>query len=154
MSAPTHTTRVEPTGSRLDDGYRTLITFAVDPDIKIWEKTVTPPGFDGGDPINTTTMHNDDLRTFSPRALSTMTGSKMTVAYDPAAYPQIQAIINVATTVTVAFPNGTKLSFYGFLQTFETGDMAEGAQPEATCVIGVTNQDPSSGAEENPVYGT
>ncbi len=41
---------------RLDDGYQTLIEFAENPAIKLWEKSVTPPGIDGGDAIDTTTM--------------------------------------------------------------------------------------------------
>ncbi len=154
MAAPTYTARVEPSGSRLDDGYRTLVTFAADPDVKLWEKGVTPPGIDGGELINTTTMWNDTLRTMSPASLRTMTDGQMRCAYDPAVYPQIIALVNVKTTVSILFPNGSKLSFFGVLRTFIPDELVEGTQPEATCEISPTNTDPSTGSEQDPVYGT
>jgi hypothetical protein len=58
MAAPVATARVDPTGIKLDDGYRTLVTFATDPNIEFWEKSVTPPGLDGGDALETKTIHN------------------------------------------------------------------------------------------------
>lgn len=154
MSTPTGTARSTPVGNMLDDGYQSLITFEADPDISIWEKTTKPPGVDGGDPIPISTMHNVTLRTFAPRGLRTMTGGGMTVAYDPRCLPQIIALINVETTITQHFPDGTGWAYYGFLQTFEPGDLQEGEQPEATCVIGVTNVDPATGEEEDPNYDT
>jgi hypothetical protein len=154
MSAPAHTARIAPSGNRLDDGFSTIIAFEADPDIKFWEKAVTPPGFDGGDAIPTSTMHNETLRTFAAAALSTMTDASIRVAYDPAVYPQIRALINVEGAITVHFPAGDKLSFFGFLRTFEPDELAEGAQPEATISITCTNQDPVTGDEEDPVYGT
>lgn len=154
MAAPTHTTRIAPSGNRMDDGYQTLIAFSQDPDIKFWEKSVTPPGFDGGDAINTTTMHNTSLRTFASAALQTMTDASVRVAYDPAVIPQIRAIVNVEGAITVHFPGGQKLSFFGFLRTFEPDEMVEGQQPEATITITCTNKDPNTGSEESPVYGT
>lgn len=153
MPAPTPTARVTPSGSRLDDGYQALVTFETDPDVKLWEKEVTPPGIDGGDPINTTTQHNVALRTKSPAALTEMTSSSFTAAYDPAVYPQILALVNVLTVVTYHFPNGTTLAFWGWLRSFEPDGMSEGSQPEATVNIEAANQD-TAGTERDPVYGT
>lgn len=154
MANPTPTTRVAPSGSRLDDGYRSLVTFAVDPDIKLWEKGVTPPGVDGGDAVPTTTMWNSIVRTFSPSSLRTLSNGSMRCAYDPAVYPQILAVVNVKTTVTVLFPNGATLAFHGYLRTFTPDELVEGTQPEATCEIVPTNTDPTTGSETSPVYGT
>ena len=151
MAAPVATLRQDPTGIKLDDGYRTLVTFATDPDICFWEKEVTPPGLDGGDAVETFTMHNDRWRTMAPRALITMTEFELTCAYDPAIYTAALALVNVKTTVTVQFPDGSTLAFYGYLRTFEPDALSEGEQPEATITVQPTNADPQTGAEEGPV---
>lgn len=151
MAAPTPTVRGTPSGIKLKDGFRTKITFATDDNIEFWEKSVKPPGIDGGDSIPQTTMHNVDWRTMSPRQLKTLTESTTTVAYDPLLYTSILALVNVETTVTVTFPDGSTLAFYGFLQKFEPGDLKEGEQPEATVTITPTNFDPTNHVEAAPV---
>lgn len=151
MTAPTVTARQAPTGIRLDEGHPTFITFAADPDVSFWEKTVTPPGLDGGDPVDTTTMHNTRWRTRGARVLITLTDSGTTVAYDPLFYSQALALVNVETSITVTFPDGTTYSFYGFLRTFEPQEISEGEQPEANISITPTNKDPVTGDEEDPV---
>lgn len=153
-TAPSPTARADPSGIKLDDGYRTLVTFASDPNIQFWEKSVTPPGLDGGDEIDTTTMHNDDWRTNAPRALIRMTPFTMTAAYDPSLYTAALALINVKTTVTVTYPDGSTLAFYGFLKTIEFSELVEGTQPECTITVVPTNQDPTTGAEEAPVLAS
>lgn len=154
MTAPVATARVTPDGIKLDDGYQTLVTFAADPNVRLWEKAVTPPGIDGGDAIETTTMHNTTWRTMAPRALRTLTQHTFTAAYDPAIYTQILSLINVRTTITVTFPDTSTLAFYGFLQLFEPGEMTEGEQPEATVTITPTNYDPAAATEEAPVLNS
>lgn len=151
MAAPTPTARQSPTGIRLDDGFSSLITFGADPNICFWEKTVTPPGIDGGDSIETTTMHTDAWRTMAPRQLKTLTDSSTTVAYDPNVFNEILALINVRTTITVTFPDGSTLAFYGFLRSFEPSELTEGEQPEATVNLTPTNYDPTNDVEAAPV---
>jgi hypothetical protein len=151
MAAPTPTPRTTPSGLKLKDGYRALVTFATDANFEVWEKQVTPPGMDGGEPIEQTTMWNDNYRTFAPRALITMTPHTFTGAYDPAFYSAAAALINVETTVTVTFKDGSTLAFYGFLQKFDPQALVEGQQPEATFTIVPTNTDPSDGTEAGPV---
>lgn len=141
MAAPTPTARVAPTGIKLKDGYQALITFALDPNIEFWEKQVTPPGMDGGDPIDQTTMHNVDWRTSAPRALITLTNSSVTVAYDPTVYTACLNLINRETTITVTFSDGSTVAFFGFLKSFTPAAMVEGTQPEATIEIVPTNFD-------------
>lgn len=150
-AAPSATVRQDPSGIKLDDGYRTLVTFASDPNIEFWEKSVTPPGLDGGDEIDTTTMHNDDWRTNAPRALIRMTPFTTTAAYDPSIYTAALALINRKDTVTVRYPDGSTLAFYGFLKTIEFSELVEGTQPECTITVVPTNQDPDTGSEEPPV---
>lgn len=152
MAAPTPTPRVVPSGIFLRDGFSSLITFANDTDIDLWEKTVKPPGLDGGEKVETSTMHSIAYRTFGPRELITMTPASMLCAYDPIVYDQIVAIINDETTITVTFADGSTLAFYGYLQKFEPTDCAEGSQPEATVTIEVTNTDyANSWVEAGPV---
>jgi len=152
MTAPTASTRLTPTGIKLPDGYQSLITFSRDRDVSFWEKTVKPPGLDGGDAIDTTTMHNVLYRTFTSRSLQTMTDAATTVAYDPAVFSQILTnLVNQPGVVTVAYPDGSTLAFYGYLRSFEPNELSEGAQPEASVTITCTNQDPVTGAEEAAV---
>lgn len=141
MAAPTPTTRATPAGIKLEDGYSTLYTFALDANIELWEKTVKPPGLDGGDAIDTTTMHNVDLRTFSPRNLVTMTEGTFKAAYDPVVYTSVLQAVNRRDTVTARFPDGSTVAFYGYLRMFEPDEHQEGTMPEATVTIQPTNWD-------------
>lgn len=151
MAAPTLTARSDPGGIFLCDGYRTLIAFAADPDVSFWEKTVQPPGLDGGDAIDTTTMHNDDLRTKCARSLLDVTDGQATVAYDPAVLDQAYALINTETSVTWHFPDGSTYTAYAYLQKFEPQELQEGEQPEASITIVITNYDPVNHVEAAPV---
>jgi hypothetical protein len=153
MAAPT-TSRSAPGGAFLSDGYQTLVAFQADPDVSFWEKTVKPPGVDGGAPVNTTTMHNVTVRTMAPRNLITMTDMSVKVAYDPRVYEQILLLVNTLTGITVHFSDGSTLDFYGWLQKFEPSDCADGAQPEATVVITPSNMVPVTFAESTPNYKT
>lgn len=148
---PAPTARGNPTGKKLNDGFSTKVTFALAPTISLWEKEVTPPGFDGEEKIDTTTMFNTDLRTFQPRVLKTQTDGSMTCAYDPAALTALITLINKPTTVTVTFPDKSSWAFYGWLQSFVPGTDVEGEQPTAECTITAGNQDPG-GFEALPFY--
>jgi hypothetical protein len=150
MAAPTTTTRQTPSGIRLKDGYSTKIAFKRDPDVSLWEVSVKPPGIDGGDAIETTTMHNADWRTMAARQLQTLTDATTTAAYDPNIYTNVLQLININDEITVHFPDGSTLAFWGFLRSFEPGDNAEGTMPTATVTITPTNMD-NSGAEQAPV---
>ncbi len=146
------TTRSTPGGIMLGDGYSTKIAFSSDPDIEFWERTVKPPGIDGGDPVDRTTMHNLTWRTMASRALRTLTNSSVTAGYDPKVFDSIVAIINVEQEITVHFPDGSILIFYGYLKSFEPNEHSEGALPEATIEIVPTNTNPTTGAESSPDY--
>ena len=150
MAAPTPTTRVTPDGIKLDDGYQTLVTFEADTNISFWEKSINPPGLDGGETNDTTTMHNVTYRTSAPRALKTMTEMTITAAYDPDLYDEALALINVETVITVTFPDGSTLAFWGYLRVFAPSEVAEGSQPECSLTIQPTNQD-TDGAEQAAV---
>lgn len=148
---PTTTARTTPSGIKLTDGYQTLIAPAADPNIAFWERTVQPPGMDGGDMIDTTTMHNTTYRTMSPRSLITLTDMSVTAAYDPNIFNEILSILNVETSWTVHFPDGSTYDFFGALRTLEPSENTEGEMPELTITISPTNQDPQTKAEAAPV---
>jgi len=137
--------------AQMNDGYQTLVSFAADPTVLFYEKSVTPPGVDGGGEVDTTTMLNSTYRTRSPKALITMSNASMTVAYDPATYPEILALVNTNTLVTVTFPDGATLAFWGWLNTFTPGECQEGEQPTADIEIIASNVN-GSGVETAPVH--
>lgn len=155
MAAPSYTARGSLAGHRpLKDGYQALLTLSADSDILIWEKSVTPPGQEGGDPIDQTTMHNATWRTLAPRALITLTECQLTGAYNPQSYSQIQAQLNVEQVISILFSSGNWMAFYGFIRNFQPAAMVEGTQPEATFTVVPTNWDPNANTEEGPAYGT
>jgi hypothetical protein len=137
--------------NRLDDGYQTLVSFNIDPTVLFYEKTVTPPGIDGGGETDTTTMLNTTWRTRNPKALITLANASMVVAYDPATYPEIVALVNVNNLITVTFPDGDTLAFWGWLDSFTPGEHVEGEQPTAEITIVPSNQN-ASGTETAPVH--
>jgi len=136
---------------RLDDGFSTIITLENLPSVKLFEKTVTPPGMTAGGPIDTTTMRNIAWRTAAPKQLKSLTPAQAEVAYATEAYPQIFAQIGVIQLITVTFPDQATLVFYGWLEEFTPGTNTEGEQPTATISIQVGNRDPD-GAEVSPEY--
>ena len=152
MGIPTTSTRGTPGGIKLGDGFQTLIAFENNLVVAFYEKTVTPPGLDGGDPVDTTTMHNATYRTKISRALIEMTDAGIVVAYDPLVLDEIVTLLNVEQSITVNHSNGDKWDFWGFLKSFVPSEVSEGAQPEATIVIVATNTDPSDGSESGPNY--
>lgn len=136
---------------RIDDGFSTTIEFADFPAVLFWEKTVTPPGVDGGGPNDTTTMRNLTLRTQAPKKLKTMTEMTASVAYDPQALQDAFDMVNVNQLITVNFPDGSNWAFWGWLNSITPDEISEGAQPTASVSIQPSNQN-DSGAETDPVF--
>ena len=139
-----------PEGIPLGDGHGTLITFAASSTVSFWEMTVTPPGADGGEPVATTSMHNDLWRTKRPRQLIELTDCSLNAQYDPNLYTDILTLINVETTIGVRFPDGSLMAFYGYLRSFTPQEIQEGSPPTANIVIVPTNWDPVNHVEAGP----
>lgn len=135
----------------LEDGYQSVIVLADAPTIALFEKSVTPPGVEGGAKIDITTQHNQTVRTYAPRSLKEVTDSSMTVGYDPAVLATIIAQINRKQLITVHMPDESTWTFWGYLQNFIPGPNEEGTQPTAQCAIVTTNTD-DTGDEVLPVY--
>lgn len=151
MAAPVPSARSTPGGIKLRDGFRSLITLASFPAIKFWEKQTKPPGLDGGEPIDTTTMHNLRWHTMSPRSLAKSTDGSTTVAYDPKVFDQILQALNDETTLTYSFRDGSTYACYGYLQKFDPSELKEGEMPEASITLVTTNWDPVNNVEADPV---
>ena len=137
---------------RIDDGFSTIISFENYPSIKLWEKTLTPPGVDGGGAVDTTTMRNTAWRTMNPKKLKTMTDSSFTAAYDPAVYSDIVDACNETQRITVTFPDESTILFWGYINSFTPNENTEGEQPTASVAIVATNQN-DAGVETAPVLG-
>lgn len=152
MAAPTPTARTTPTGFFLQDGYRTLVTLALDPAIQFWEKTLKPPGVDVGEMIPETTMFNNFWRTFAFRKLRTLTDGDVKAAYDPNVLSLILSAVGYPTTVTYHFPTNASICYYGGISKFMPDEVEEGKQPEATITLPATNWDYSANVEAGPVY--
>lgn len=152
MTAPAAATRQTPGGKMLADGYQSLVTCALDPDISLWEKEVTPPAIEADDFQEVAHQQSVRWRMKSTRSLLTLGDLTFTAHYDPAVYNQIRAIAGINTTWTVHFPDHATLAFYGGLKSFTPAGLADGTVPEATCVITPTNMDPTTCTEEGYVY--
>ena len=142
--------------SRIDDGFQTQISFSEDASglvsgIVLFEKEVTPPGIQGGGENDVTTMRNETWRTKAPKQLMTLSPCSFVAAYDPAIYDDILAMIQVNQQITITFPDGATLVFWGWLDEFTPGALAEGTQPTASCTIVPSNQN-GSGVETAPIY--
>ena len=150
MTAPAATVRSVPTGIILPDGFKSLITLAINPAITFWEKSYTPAGMDGGDGIKQDTMFNTRWRMTLPRQLITLTEVVIKAAYDPIVKTDIQAAININTTITEKYFDGSTYAYYGYLKMVKFNELVEGQQPECEVTIMPTNIDPVSHAEAGP----
>ena len=137
--------------ARIDDGFSTTIGFANYPSVSFWEKEVTPPGMEGGGANEITTMRNTTWRTKAPKKLVSLTDCAFTAAYDPVVYDDVVDMINENQLITITFPDGATLAFWGWLDTFTPNANTEGEQPTAQCNIVPSNQN-ASGTETEPVY--
>lgn len=143
--------------TRIDDGHPTYVDVYDSPSdptptaVQFWEKTVTPPGAQGGGANDTSTMRNIRWRTRAPKHLLTLSDMSLTCAYDPAIYETILAIIQVNKWFVISWPDGSTLGFWGFLDDFTPNEVTEGEQPEADMTIIPSNQD-ADGVEAAPVY--
>lgn len=134
----------------LRDGYSTIISFEILGGGALFkEKTVTPPGLDGGGMIDTTSMRNSVWRTRFPKALVTLSEMTVTVEYDPDLLIElISTVLNVNQLITVEFPDGSIFQFAGWLNEFKPQEHREGENPVATMTIIPSNVNPEDDESE------
>lgn len=152
MAAPSLVARGTPAGIQLTDGYSTTIALENLTTISFWETDVAPPPIDGGEPIDLTTHHNATYRTFASRSLKTLEPFDVTAGYDPNVYSQVLAQINIVQSITVTLPDGSTLTFWGFLRRMVKAGLVEGTMPTLVVTFVPTNRDPSDGSEAGPAY--
>lgn len=151
MGAPTLVTRTLPVGFKMADGLKTTVALQNVPGLRVWELTVKPPAIDGGDPIDTTTMHNVAWRTKDAKHLKTLMPHTTKNMLDPDVISDLIAQVNINQSITVAFPDHTTLTYYGYMQKAEFSDFKEGERPEVDITWVPTNWDPVAFAEQGPV---
>ena len=137
--------------ARMVDGQGAAISFAADTDVLFYEKSVTPPSIEGGGEINITNHANAGYRTKAAKTLKEMGPTSLTVQYDPAVLPEIAALVNVNTVITLTFPDDQTWTFPGFMNSFVPGPLVDGEEPTAEITIVASNQ--TSLAEVTPVLG-
>lgn len=135
----------------INDGHSTIINFSLAPIVKFKEKEVTPPGADGGGENDITTMRNLAWRTKQSKKLLTLTEMSATVSYDPEVYDTIVSITLENQLIDVIFPDGSKITFWGWLDKFVPGAAVEGEQPTADIAVIPSNQDDNEN-EVGPVF--
>jgi hypothetical protein len=147
-------------GATLKDGFGIAVSFGVGKSgtnhsgisLVIDPTSITPPGLDGGDLIDTTTHSNDTYRTKHTRSLIDLTDCSCTVAYDPAAWASILAAVNDNVLITFTFTDGSSVAFYGYIKNLTPNEFVEGEMPTAECTFVVTNINNTTGAETAPDY--
>lgn len=152
MAAPSVVSRGTPAGIQLTDGFSTTIALNNLTTISFWETDVAPPPVDGGEPIDLTTHHNTTWRTLASRSLKTLESFDVTAGYDPNLYSQVVGQVNIVQAITVTFPDGSTLTFWGFLRRMVQAGLVEGTMPTVVVTFVPTNRDPSDGSEAAPVY--
>jgi len=138
----------------MEDGYATKVAFSgagSNIETYLYEKEVTPPGLEGGGPIDTTTMRNSVYRTQLPKQLKTLSPGSYVGAYDPDLYTEILSAVNVNQEIVVTFPDDSTLTFWGWIDEFKPNPLVEGEQPTANITIIPSNWDGS--AEIAPAMG-
>lgn len=135
----------------INDGHQTLVTFSLDSDVQLAEKEVTPPGISAGGANDITTMLNTTFRTMSPKSLISLTEASFVAAYDPAVYDEIITMAGQNQTITITFPDGATIVFFGWIDEFTPNANVEGEQPTADFTIIPSNQN-LVGVETAPVF--
>src|SRR3990172_12134261 len=107
--------------ARLVQGHKTTLTFSADASVLFFPRLITPPGWDGGDAIETTVLAATAYRMFEPRTLKTLTEMTIEATYDPGTYTEMIAMVNVNQLVTLTWPDLSTLAFYGFIRAFTPG---------------------------------
>lgn len=159
MAAPTATVRPVPTVQAMHDGYRSLLTFSLNPAIWLWERRITPSGRDGGEPIPYSSMHSNVFHSFRPRSLQKGTDLVMICGYDPRVFAgqgtySLDGMINKDQAITQFFPQGSWIAFYGWLRSAIFNEHAEGNPPEVTITVTPSFWDANAQVQAGPAYGT
>lgn len=157
MAAPSTTAIATPSGIPLHEGYRAIIVFARLPTASFWVRTVKPPGVTKGEPIDITTQHNVEHTTKAEAALKEWTNAQVVASFDPNLYNNIKnsllgsRLASANGSVTIHFPDGSTLDFFGWGNNFDFSAFERLNKPEVTFDVVVSNFDPANDVEAGPV---
>lgn len=140
----------------LYDGQSVTFSLGVSGGIRFREKTVTPPSFKGGGPLDGTDMRNTTFRTKVSKKLLSADQIKMSGYYDPQLYSRLTTSMQFNQAINLLFVDFSLVTFYGWIEEFEPTEHKEGDNPLANFVLEVSNQNGSGvgviGAEVPPAY--
>ena len=153
MAAPTPTARVAPpsTAIWIPDGFRTKYTLAADTNVALWEMEVKPSGTAGGEPIPQDSMWNTEWRIKRLQQLKEKKPATIKFLYDPILQSEIEDLVNVETTCTETYPDGTTYCYYGGMTDVEFDPLVPGQPGTGTATITPTNWDKTNKVEAGPV---
>ena len=126
--------------------------------------TITPPAYDLGGENDVTSMESNTYRTKAAKRLINLTTISMEGFYSPELYQDFLYYLGKNQIIQITFPPegvgdgpesptasvGRTIQFWGFLDKFTPGSHEEGAPPNATIEIVVTNRD-LNGDEAAPI---
>jgi len=116
-------------------GFGTRITFSTSTTVVFKEKSVTLPGLEGGEPVETTTNANTAYKSFTPQDLVKLSDAGAVVTYDVSTIAAIKAAININQVVTFTFADGSKWAVQGMLTEFIVNEDSPTDQPTANIKI-------------------
>lgn len=151
MAAPSATSPQDPSGTKLDHGFRTRVVFSSNPTVALWLIEAELPEVEGGDPIDNTDMHNLTQRTKRLRKLIERMNAESVWHYAPKSRAQIDEMINREQTVTYWLSDGSSHAFYGGITNAKYSKFDEENDPRVTLQITETDWDPVNDVEAGPV---
>jgi hypothetical protein len=152
MAAPAHTVHGTPPGKELRDGVGTTIVFALVPNVNFWETELTPPGREGGEPIDNTSLLNTVYRTRRAPVLVEGVIISGSAKYDPKITSDLNNLLNKEGACTLWWPDGSYYDFFGYLKSWKYDGHKEKTLPTAKFEIVQTFWDPVNGVEAAGVY--
>jgi len=124
------------------DGYNIRISL-VNQGITLYEKNVTPPGVEGGDPINITTNDNGDFMSFAPRSRKQRTAAQAEVTYDDTDLDALEAAVDQSDDILVVWPDDTTKLDSGWVRSVIANQTQEGEQPTANITFEYQGEAPA-----------
>jgi hypothetical protein len=117
------------------------------------EIEITPPEVDGRGGIDMTSLRNRGWITMAPKSLKALNAMTARVQYDPIMYGVVIGILQRNRQMSVTFPDGGVLTFWGWIDKFTPEGMSEGNKPTATLTIQPSNLDQQCN-EVGPSYAS
>ncbi len=136
----------------LKNGFKTLVTFSqvLFPDF-YGEVEVTPPGTSARGGIPQSTMRNILWTTQLPKGLKELQPLTMKVAYDTRLIPVLMTLVGVNQRVTIRWPDGATLSFWGWIDEATFDSMTEDNRPIYNLSVQTSNVNAAC-VESGPVF--